>query len=183
MRPLTEPETKVLFEKLATYCGKGIANLIADPAGGNDRNVFRGSRCYYVRESLANLATSVARDNLLSLGICLGKFTKTGKFRLHITALSVIAPHARYKVWVKSNGEMPFLYGGNVLKAHVGRWSEDCPEHQGVVVLSMNDTPLGFGVSARSTAEARKLDPTGIVTFRQADIGEYLREEDTLFTT
>merc|ERR1712071_673872 len=33
---------------------------------------------------------------------------------------------------------MPFLYGGNVLKAHVGRWSEDCPEHQGVVVLSMN---------------------------------------------
>lgn len=185
MRPLTEPETKTLFEKLATYCGKGIANLIADPAGGSDRNVFRiqGSRVYYVRESLANLATSVARDNLLSLGICLGKFTKTGKFRLHITALSVVAPHARYKVWVKQNGEMPFLYGGNVLKAHVGRWSEDCPEHQGVVVLSMNDTPLGFGVSARSTAEARKLDPTGVVTFRQADIGEYLREEDTLFTT
>lgn len=166
MRPLTEPETKTLFEKLASYCGKGITNLIADPAGGNDRNVFRvqvtfplpsrkslsqlpinspvqqGSRVYYVRESLANLATSVARDNLLSLGICLGKFTKTGKFRLHITALSVIAPHARYKVWVKQNGEMPFLYGGNVLKAHVGRWSEDCPEHQGVVVLSMNDTPL-----------------------------------------
>jgi 60S ribosome subunit biogenesis protein NIP7 len=102
----------------------------------------QGSRVYYVRESLANLATSVARDNLLSLGICLGKFTKTGKFRLHITALSVIAPHARYKVWVKANGEMPFLYGGNVLKAHVGRWSEDCPEHQGVLVLSMNDTPL-----------------------------------------
>jgi 60S ribosome subunit biogenesis protein NIP7 len=41
----------------------------------------------------------------------------------------------------------------------------------------------GFGVTARSTAEARKLDPTGIVTFRQADVGEYLREEDTLFTT
>jgi hypothetical protein len=41
MRPLTEPETKVLFEKLATYCGKGISNLIADPSGGNDRNVFR----------------------------------------------------------------------------------------------------------------------------------------------
>jgi 60S ribosome subunit biogenesis protein NIP7 len=143
----------------------------------------QGSRVYYVRESLANLATSVARDQLLSLGLCLGKFTKTGKFRLHITSLSIIAPHARYKVWVKANGEMPFLYGGNVLKAHVGRWSEDCPEHQGVVVLSMNDTPLGFGVSARSTAEARKLDPTGIVTFRQADVGEYLREEDTLFTT
>lgn len=41
MRPLTEPETKTLFEKLASYCGKGITNLIADPAGGSDRNVFR----------------------------------------------------------------------------------------------------------------------------------------------
>ncbi|KAF9737007.1 ribosome biosynthesis protein nip7 [Paraphaeosphaeria minitans] len=184
MRPLTEPETKTLFEKLAGYCGKGIQDLIT-AGGADDRHVFRiqGSRVYYVRESLANLATSVARDNLLSLGTCLGKFTKTGKFRLHITALAVIAPHARYKVWVKPNGEMPFLYGGNVLKAHVGRWSEDCPEHQGVIVLSMSDTPLGFGVSARSTAEARKLDPTGVVTFRQADIGEYLREEDTLFQT
>ena len=38
-------------------------------------------------------------------------------------------------------------------------------------------------MSARSTVDARKLDPTGIVTFRQADIGEYLREEDSLFTT
>lgn len=63
---------------------------------------------------------------------------------MHITALDVIAPHARYKLWVKPNGEMPFLYGGNVVKAHVGKWSEDCPAHQGVVVLAMNDTPLVF---------------------------------------
>jgi 60S ribosome subunit biogenesis protein NIP7 len=74
-----------------------------------------------------------------------------------------------------------FLYGGHVLKAHIGRVSEDCPEHQGVVVYSMNDTPLGFGVTARSTQEARRLDPTGITVFRQADCGEYLRDEDTLF--
>lgn len=41
----------------------------------------------------------------------------------------------------------------------------------------------GFGVTARSTAEGRRLDPTGIVVFRQADCGEYLRDEDTLFST
>jgi 60S ribosome subunit biogenesis protein NIP7 len=148
MRPLTELETKTLFEKLANYTGRSLNQLIqpqTDSSGKEgERYVFRvqNSRVYYVRESLANLATSVARDNLLSLGTCVGKFTKTGKFRIHITALDVIAPHARYKVWIKPNGEMPFLYGGNVVKAHVGRWSEDCPEHQGVVVYSMNDTPL-----------------------------------------
>ncbi|QIW99944.1 hypothetical protein AMS68_005462 [Peltaster fructicola] len=190
MRQLTDAELKTLFEKLAGYVGRSVSTLLTDTAPGanskiEDRYVFRvsGNRVYYVRESIANLAVSVARDNLLSLGTCLGKFTKTGKFRLHITSLDVIAPHARYKVWVKQNGEMPFLYGGHVVKAHIGRWSEDTPEHSGVVVLSMNDTPLGFGVTARSVAEARRLDPTGIVVFRQADCGEYLREEDTLFST
>ena len=196
MRPLTDTETQTLFTKLANYTGRSLNHLLTDTAPSSnsakksssdegDRYVFRiqNSRVYYVRLTLANLAVSIARPNLLSLGTCLGKFTKTGKFRLHITALDIIAPHARYKLWVKPNGEMPFLYGGHVAKAHVGRWSEDCPEHQGVVVLSMNDTPLGFGVTARGTAEARRLDPTGIVCFRQADVGEYLREEDTLFTT
>jgi len=195
MRQLTDVETQALFKKLADYTGKSLNHLLTDTApsanskksssGEGDRYVFRiqNNRVYYVRESLSNLATSVARPNLLSLGTCLGKFTKTGKFRLHITALDIIAPHARYKLWVKANGEMPFLYGGHVAKAHVGRWSEDCPEHQGVVVLSMNDTPLGFGVTARGSAEARRLEPTGIVCFRQADVGEYLREEDTLFAS
>ena len=192
MRPLTEPETQTLFTKLANYTGRSLNHLLTDtvPAlnsakgsSEGDRHVFRisNSRVYYVRESLAGLAVSVARDNLLSLGTCIGKFTKTGKFRMHITALDVIAPHARYKLWIKQNGEMPFLYGGHILKAHIGRWSEDCPEHQGVVVYNMKDMPLGFGITAKATAEARKLDPTGVVCFRQADVGEYLREEDTLF--
>lgn len=159
MRPLTETETQTLFRKLADYTGRSLTNLISPPDAtgdgkSSDRYVFRiqHNRVYYVRESLANLATSVARDSLLSLGTCLGKFTKTGKFRIHITALDIIAPHARYKVWVKPNGEMPFLYGGNIVKAHVGRWSEDCPQHQGVVVLGMDDTPL---VSLRHWEKAR----------------------------
>lgn len=47
-----------------------------------------------------------------------------------------------FKVWIKPNGEMPFLYGNHALKAHVGRISDDTPEHQGVVVYSMSDVPL-----------------------------------------
>jgi 60S ribosome subunit biogenesis protein NIP7 len=146
MRPLTEGESKTVFEKLANYTGKSLTNLLTDTAPGKDgkawRFVFRvqESRVYYVREDMANLATSVARDNLLCLGNCIGKLTKTGKFRLHITALDMIAPHARAKIWVKPNGEMPFLYGGHIVKAHVGRWSEDCPEHQGIIVYSMNES-------------------------------------------
>lgn len=95
---------------------------------------------------------------------------------------------------------MPFLYGNHVVKAHIGKTSEDITEHQGVVIYSMADTPLGFGVTSRSTIDTRKLDPTAIVVFNQAcvrflqltlsplsltlftrscysDVGEYLRDE------
>lgn len=45
----------------------------------------------------------------------------------------------------------------------------------------MNDLPLGFGVSARSTTECKVSDPLTTVCFHQADIGEYIRSEETLF--
>jgi hypothetical protein len=73
MRPLTEEETQAVFKKLAEYTGASLKNIIA-PQEDGDRNVFRLSqnRVYVVRLSMANLATSIARDNLLSLGTCLG---------------------------------------------------------------------------------------------------------------
>ena len=37
---------------------------------------------------------------------------------------------------------MPFLYGNHIHEAHLGRITEDTPEHQGVTVYSMNDVPL-----------------------------------------
>lgn len=81
MRALTEEETKVLFAKLANYTGSSLKNLIAplDNSPNADRYVFRlhQSRCYYVRLSVANLATSISRHQLLSLGTCLGKPTQT----------------------------------------------------------------------------------------------------------
>jgi len=75
MRPLTEQETQTLFKKLANYTGSSLKDLIApltdDPS---DRMVFRlvRDRVYYVRLSVANLATNIARDKLLSLGTCIG---------------------------------------------------------------------------------------------------------------
>lgn len=95
-----------------------------------------------ISEKVMRFATSIGRSELMSLGVCLGKFTKTGKFRLHVTAVDVLSQYARFKVWIKPNGEMSYLYGNNILKAHVGKMSDDIPEHTGVVVFAMNDIPL-----------------------------------------
>jgi len=114
MRPLTEEESKALFTKLANYIaslalwdvsacwpinlqGKNLVHLIDRP---DEPHCFRlhRDRVYYVSESSMRLGISVARPNLVSLGTCFGKFSKNGKFKLHITALDYLAQYAKYKV-------------------------------------------------------------------------------------
>ncbi|NWI46371.1 NIP7 protein, partial [Picathartes gymnocephalus] len=227
MRPLTEAETRAVFEKLGKYIGENIQLLVDRPDGTYCFRLHR-DRVYYLSEKLLKLAASVPRESLVAPGTCFGKFTKSQKFRLSVTALDFLAPYAKvgpgprgpragptaphssapllqYKVWVKPGSEQSFLYGNHVLKSGLGRITENTAQYQGVVVYSMADVPLvsarplpglrgcgvgdlphlpftpqGFGVAAKSTQECRKVDPLAIVVFHQADVGEYVRNEDTL---
>ncbi|KAJ5069208.1 60s ribosome subunit biogenesis protein nip7 [Anaeramoeba ignava] len=180
MRPLTEEETKIFFKKLAEYIGSNIKKLLERP---DDQYCFRlhRTRVYYVSEKIMKQATNTGRKKLASLGVCFGKFTKTGNFRLSITSLDYLAQYAIYRVWIKPSAELSFLYGNHVLKAGLGRITDSTPQYQGVVVYSMSDIPLGFGRTAKSTQECRKLDSEQIVCFHQSDIGEYLRDESKMF--
>ncbi|XP_066099205.1 60S ribosome subunit biogenesis protein NIP7 homolog isoform X2 [Saccopteryx bilineata] len=141
MRPLTEEETRVMFEKIAKYIGENLQLLVDRPDG---TYCFRlhNDRVYYVSEKILKLAANISGDKLVSLGTCFGKFTKTHKFRLHITALDYLAPYAKYKVWIKPGAEQSFLYGNHVLKSGLGRITENTSQYQGVVVYSMADIPL-----------------------------------------
>eukprot|EP00735_Rhodelphis_limneticus_P005363 TRINITY_DN17175_c0_g1::TRINITY_DN17175_c0_g1_i1::g.11685::m.11685 TRINITY_DN17175_c0_g1::TRINITY_DN17175_c0_g1_i1::g.11685 ORF type:complete len:195 (-),score=19.88,sp/A4QND5/NIP7_XENTR/76.54/4e-103,UPF0113/PF03657.8/1e-05,Nol1_Nop2_Fmu_2/PF13636.1/3.4e+03,Nol1_Nop2_Fmu_2/PF13636.1/0.054,Nol1_Nop2_Fmu_2/PF13636.1/7.2e+02,PUA/PF01472.15/2.1e+03,PUA/PF01472.15/0.083 TRINITY_DN17175_c0_g1_i1:5-547(-) len=179
MRPLTDEETKAFFEKLAKYIGRNIKLLIDRPDGNYCFRLHK-DRVYYCSEEMLKLSTNVARENLIALGTCFGKFTKTGKFRLQITCLDYLAQYAKYKVYVKPSAELSFLYGNHIYKAGLGRITENTPQYHGVVIYSMSGVPLGFGVTAKSTAECRKVDPTAVVCFHQADVGEYLRDEDIM---
>ncbi|KAJ1470114.1 hypothetical protein T484DRAFT_1918140 [Baffinella frigidus] len=192
MRPLTEDETKIFFEKLSSYIGRNIKHLIDRP---DEEYCFRlhKERVYYMSQSLCRRAAHAERSLLVHLGTCFGKFTKSMKFKLQVTCLDFLAQvvchsaersaggdgdrwtliYAKYKVWVKPSSELSFLYGNNVLKAGLGRitentaqyqgvvvyWlgriTENTAQYQGVVVYSMADVPLGFGVTAKSTQECR----------------------------
>lgn len=66
------------------------------------------------------------------------------------------------------------------MKSGLGRITENNPQCQGIIAYSMNNLPLGFGVAAKSTQDCRHADPMSIVCFHQVDIGEYVRNEDTL---
>ncbi|XP_065842327.1 60S ribosome subunit biogenesis protein NIP7 homolog [Oscarella lobularis] len=179
MRPLTDDETKRLFKKLSVYIGDNVKLLIDRPDGNY---VFRlhKDRIYYAKESLVKLTSNFARKQLISFGTCIGKFTKNGACRLHITALDFLAPYAKHKVWAKPGAEQSFLYGNHVLKSGLGRIAENTAANQGVVIHSMNDMPIGFGVAAKSAQDCHQADPMAIVCYHQADVGEYLRSETHL---
>ena len=123
MRPLTEEELKAFFEKLAKYIGRGIKSMLQRPDGACCFRLHQ-DRVYYVSERQVKLAASFPREKLMGMGTLLGKFSKTKKFRLHVTALDQVAQYAEKKVWVKPSAEQSFLYGNHVLKAGLGRARE-----------------------------------------------------------
>jgi 60S ribosome subunit biogenesis protein NIP7 len=184
MRPLTQEESKLVVEKLSKFVGRNVAKLIDRP---DEPHVLRlhKERVYYGRESLCKRAENFPREHLVSLGVCLGKFTKTRHFRLHITAVEYLSLMcASNRVTLKASAEMNFLYGNHVLRSHLAALpSEAVGEHEGVVVYSQGpagDIPIGFAVTARSGAMLSGMEPMGIACFHQADLGQYVREEDTL---
>lgn len=46
--------------------------------------------------------------------------------------------------------------------------------------LTIHACLQGFGVAAKSTQDCRHADPMTLVAFHQADIGEYIRNEEAL---
>ena len=119
----------MVFEKLHTFIGKNIKHLVERP---DESYVFRlhQNKVLYVRASIMKratnvrcplhtwqkrvqcsqltglLATQVARDKLAHLGQCIGKMTHSGKFRLTVGCLDLLAAYAKYKVLPLAPGLM-----------------------------------------------------------------------------
>lgn len=180
MRQLTDEELTLVFEKLKKFIGSAVKDLIEEcEAENGSTNVFRliKTRVYLISEALLKKAAAFGTKPLLHCGTCLGQFSKSGKFRLGITALDTLNRFAQSRVWLKTTGEQNFLYGNHVLKAHIARISENALKYCGVIVLTLSNMPLGFGVLAKSSMEFTTSDSSMIYVFNQADTGEYLRIE------
>jgi 60S ribosome subunit biogenesis protein NIP7 len=181
MRPLTDEEMRIFFEKLQLYIGSNIQKLIDRK---DEIYTFRliKERVYYLNEHQLKLSSNIHKDNLLSIGICFGKFTKKhNKFILHVSCLDYLSQYSLYKVWIKAGAEMSFLYGNHVSKSILSKITENTPQYAGIIVYNSANIPLGFGIAAQPTEYVSDLDPTGLVVLHQSDIGEYLRVEDSLF--
>jgi 60S ribosome subunit biogenesis protein NIP7 len=179
MRQLTEIETKKLLEKLAKYIGPNTKHLL-DRKDEEHCFRFHKNRVWYLPTRLAKAASSVARKNLMAIGVLFAKMTHHDHIRIQITALDNIAQFAMFKVWVKPAQEQSYMYGNHITRTGLGRITENTPQYQGVAVFNMADIPMGFGVTAQGTLQCRKCEMNTNVLFHEADIGEYLRNESTM---
>merc|ERR1711934_283943 len=98
MRPLTEKEAKAVFEKLFKFVGKDVEAFLRKKEKESYCFRLQRNRIFYIREGIMRKSTNISRDKLISLGTQIGKFTHSGKFRLTITSLDLIAEHAKNKV-------------------------------------------------------------------------------------
>ncbi|KAF0989110.1 hypothetical protein HZS_6680, partial [Henneguya salminicola] len=170
MRALNKDELTTLFSKLAKYIG-GNVKLLLERSDGTYCFRLNHGRVYYMKETILKKASCIAKKNLMSLGACFGKFTKSNQFHLHITALDYIAPYAMHKIWLKSNAEQQFLYGHHTVKSGVARISDSVNQYDGVILFNMSDVPLGFGVASKSSTVIAQAEPGDIVCLHQADLG------------
>ncbi|CRG94864.1 large ribosomal subunit assembling protein, putative [Plasmodium gallinaceum] len=179
MRPLNDQETMIVFKKLAKFVGNNLLSMLSY---NNEEYVFRlhKSNVYFVRADVAKQAESINKKSLISLGICLGKFTKANNFFIKITSISFLNEFCIHKIWLKESGEKNFLFGNNVLKSHLLKVSDNIKKGDGIIVLSGNDNPIGFGISTRNTQEIKILNVTDTILIHQGDVGEYLRSESTI---
>ena len=79
---------------LPASIGENIRLLLERPDGLYCFRLHK-DRVYYMSETLMRHALSFPRHALISVGTCFGKFTKSGKFHLHVTALEFLAPYAQ----------------------------------------------------------------------------------------
>lgn len=97
MRPLEESELEQVLTKLFQFVGKNIENILQRTDAPHSLRLHK-KRVYYVRDDVMKRAVSIGRDQLVSLGLCIGKFTHSDKFKLMVGALDLLAAHAKYKV-------------------------------------------------------------------------------------
>lgn len=172
MRKLKEEEEKKVLTKLQFFIGDNIKDLL-----GIYVLRLNNQRVFLTTDELLKASSQLARDQIITCGVLLGKFTKGDNFRIAITALHVLHKFANHKVWIKTSAEMNFLYGNNAIKSHIHKISENIPLNAGVFVYDSHDIPLGFGVMAVGPASYTKAKGGAPIVLTQADTGEYIRNE------
>uniref|UniRef100_A0ACD5ZS22 Uncharacterized protein n=1 Tax=Avena sativa TaxID=4498 RepID=A0ACD5ZS22_AVESA len=159
MRPLDEKETTMVFEKLFKFTGPNLKHLLERPsAEGPTRSPA----------ATASASTRTASSTPPSRSSAVPP-PSPARASPGSAPPSASSPTAE-----------PSTSPNSVPKSALTRITENTKSGDGVVVMSMADVPLGFGVAARGAQDCRKADTNVVVVLHQSDAGEYLCKEEEL---
>lgn len=172
MRTLKSDEEVKVLAKLKLFIGDHVQELLE-----NHKLYLNNQKILLITEEQLKAVGQIKRENIVSCGVIIGKFTKNNNFRITISSLHTLHRYAIHKVWIKLSAEMNYLYGNNALKSHVLKISENIPMNAGLFVYNQYDTPLGFGLMAVNNNSYSRARTGDIVVLNQSDNGEYVRSE------
>lgn len=175
MRDLKKEEKDKILKKLSRFVGDNIDELL-----GQYVLQLHRQKVLLISPELKKQTSQIGRKELICAGIVLGKITKNNNFWVNVTSMHILERFALHKIWLKSSAEMNFLYGNNVIRSHMHKISGDVPKNSVVFVYNQNNTPLGFGVTAKSSADITASQGRSLVVMNQADTGAYLRNEASI---
>lgn len=166
---------KKVYQKLTSIIGTNTQAILNKyTLYLHEKNVF------LLTESEFKLLSNIPQKHIILAGKHLGRFTKSNRFFVKISAMNILEQYASKKVWIKWSAEMNVLYGNNISKSHVLKTSEDIGKNEIVFLYNPKDTLLGYGVTTRDMRSFEKADSHSSYIIRQGDMGEFLRNEQKI---
>lgn len=173
MRIINSTEQIKIFKKLASFIGDhNITSFL------NNRKVYlHNQSIYLINKNILKCISTIPKNEILHMGLMLGKLTKTQNFYLHVSSLNSLSKYCLNKVWIKKSAEMNVLYGNNIQKAHIFKISDELLVNSSVIIYNQDDIILGFGITSKDSNGIDRMTGSSIAIIIQSDNGIYLREE------
>mmetsp|Transcript_4128 Transcript_4128/g.9851 ORF Transcript_4128/g.9851 Transcript_4128/m.9851 type:complete len:179 (+) Transcript_4128:1361-1897(+) len=176
MRVLLKEEIRLFLTKLVKYQGDEIVEFLRDNKYSNCTYRLQRGRIFYSSYPIIAKAGNFLKNKIGSIGVCIGRFSKTGKFFILIPGEVLMEKILKKKiVSLTLKGEKTFLYGSNLSKDMIHEISNNLKKGDGIVLKGMNGLIVGLGELLKSIIFVKVSRQKEMLIINHADIGSYIR--------
>jgi 60S ribosome subunit biogenesis protein NIP7 len=176
MRVLLKEEIRLFLIKVVKYQGDEIIDFLKDNKFTNCTYRLQRGRIFYSSYSIIAKAGNFLKNKIGSIGICIGRFSKTGKFFILIPGEVLMEKILKKKIVpLTLKGEKIFLYGSHLSKDMIHEISNNLKKGDGIVLKGMNGLIIGLGELLKSIIFVKISRQKEMLLLNHADIGCYIR--------
>lgn len=176
MRELKIEEARIILGKIIKFQGQALTTFLKTNYFSFLVFKLQKKRLFFSSFSLFSRALNFSKKRVGSLGFCIGRFTRSKKFRFLIPFLNLLQKNKILLVGIlHEKGEKLVLYGNHVNIKNIAKLSKNILKNDGLLFMNRNRIPLGFGEILKSGFLLAKCDQKIQVLVNQGDTGLYIR--------